>query len=149
MDISTIVANIAPCGLNCGKCLVFEHGEIKGHARALADLLGPNFQAYADRFAMVNPIFGHYKAFRNLLDFLAEGSCRSCRNGQCLFQPCKVRECVKEKGVDFCFQCDSYPCDATGLNERLVRVWRANNDRMKEVGVEQFHEEVKDRPRYP
>ena len=39
-----------------------------------------------------------------------EGVCVSCRDGS--GNPgCAVRVCAKEKGVEFCALCDSYPCE--------------------------------------
>jgi hypothetical protein len=149
MEYSKIVEIIAPCGLNCGKCLACFEGEIRRHSQALADLLGPNFAQYAERFRAFNPVFANYPAFRELLDFIAQGSCRTCTKGQCLFPGCRVRDCVQENGVDFCFQCTAFPCDRSGLPPRLDPVWRQSNELMKEVGVEEYYERVKERPRYP
>ncbi|MPN19625.1 hypothetical protein SDC9_166997 [bioreactor metagenome] len=39
-----------------------------------------------------------------------DGICRSCREGS--GNPaCKVRMCAKEKGVEMCALCESYPCE--------------------------------------
>ena len=149
MDYAEVVAMIAPCGLNCGKCVVYHGGEIQQHSAALVDLLGPNFDPYAARFAHMNPVFEHYEGFKTLLSFLAQGSCHTCRQGQCLFTACRVRTCIREKGVDFCFECNEFPCDKHGLNPRLEHVWRQSNGLMKELGVEGFYEKIKDDPRYP
>ena len=61
---------------------------------------------------------------------------------------CAARTCFAEKGVDFCFQCDEYPCSRNSYPDLLARKWRANNERMKEVGVEAFYEESLQHPRY-
>lgn len=141
--------HIAPCGLNCKKCIAHTDGEIKRHSAALADALGPNFGSYARRFAAANPVFEGYEAFRSLLDHFANGSCASCRSGECPFFPCRVRECVQERGVDFCFQCDLFPCDRSGMSGRLLDKWRDNNESMKELGAVEYYLKVRDLPRYP
>ena len=148
-EYSEIVAIIAPCGPDCGKCLACSDGEIRRHSQALADLFGPNFAQYAERFRESNPVFANYPAFRELLNFLAQGSCRTCREGPCLFQGCRVRGCVQEEGVDFCFQGDAFPCHRSGLPARLEAIWRQSNELRREVGVEEYYERVKERPRYP
>ena len=56
--------------------------------------------------------------------------------------------CHAEKGVDFCFQCDEFPCEKTHFDADLKRRWVQMNNRMKEVGVEAYYEETKDAPRY-
>ena len=140
---------IAPCGLDCGKCLAFADSEIQVHARALKELLGPNFSAYAERFAAMNPVFTGYPAFRDILDFLGQGTCQGCRGSGCLLASCVVHACVREKGVDFCFQCPQFPCETTGFPERLKAIWRRNNERMAEIGIEAYAAFLKDKPRYP
>lgn len=145
----TALQDRGPCGLSCGKCVAFENGEIRHHAVALQELLGRSFGDYAGRFAQVQPAFGHYEAFAALLDHLASGTCGGCRKGSCLFHACRVSSCVREHGVDFCFQCRSYPCDETGFPERLERIWRENNDAMAQEGVKFFEERMRNCHRYP
>jgi len=149
MDYPSIVEVIAPCGLDCGKCLAFQGGAIRRHSQALVELLGPNFDQYAQRFTGMNPVFEAYPDFKELLAFLARGSCRTCRQGECLFQACRVRGCAPEKGVDFCFQCPEFPCAETGFPAPLEARWRRNNELMRELGVEGYFERIKDQPRYP
>jgi len=145
-DLITI---IAPCGLNCGKCLAFEDGEIRSHAQELLKLLGENFSGYAARFADMDPVFGGYEQFAALLEYLATGACGGCRKQGCLFKACRVQECVREQGVDFCFECEEFPCGVHGFPEGLRKRWEGNNRRIKALGLERYYEEVKDEPRYP
>lgn len=140
---------LGPCGLNCEKCISFEEGEIGKAATLLKELLGNNFAAYASRFASFDPVFSNYPAFSNFLDRLASGKCRGCRDGECLFQNCRVKDCVKENGVDFCFQCEKFPCSGHGFQEGLKRRWEEKNRMMKEMGIEGFYEKTKEEDRYP
>lgn len=140
---------IAPCGLDCGKCVAHADGDVRRQAQALGDLLGPGFGPYAQRFAAMRPVFGNYPAFREMLDHLAQGTCRGCRESGCLFQECRVHRCVREQGVDFCFQCARFPCDQTNFPPRLLDIWRRNNERMRDMGLGAYFEWIKDKPRYP
>jgi hypothetical protein len=149
MEYRELLDYVAPCGLNCVTCLAFERSEIRGHALALLELLGPNFDAYAERFSNMNPVFEHYRGFKMLLSFLGEGSCGGCRKGGCLFRNCVVHRCVQEKGVDFCFECKEFPCEGKGLHPPLYEKWKQNNEMMKALGVRRFHEKTKDLKRYP
>jgi hypothetical protein len=115
----------------------------------LRDRLGPNFAAYAKRFEAMNPVFAGYPAFAELLDFLAEGTCTGCREQGCLFQACKVPGCARKHGVDYCFECEKFPCDEHGMPDRLSELWRTNNENMRERGVAKWYRELKDKPRYP
>jgi len=149
MDYAEIVEVIAPCGLNCGRCLAYAGGEIRRLSQELADRLGPNFAAYAQRFTGMDPVFENYPAFEKLLSFLAKGTCPTCRHGECLFLPCQVRTCVQEQEVDFCFQCSDFPCDHTGLPPVILDRWKRNNELMAQHGVEAYYDHIKDKHRYP
>ncbi len=149
MKYEEIVKVIAPCGLNCGKCCAFLGGKIQESAHSLAQGLGDNFAVYADRFRSMNPIFEHYQDFSKLLGFLAQGSCSGCREKGCLFKACEVTVCAKERKVDFCFQCADFPCETHGFPKPLAQMWRANNESMKAVGVQEYYNKIKDKPRYP
>jgi hypothetical protein len=145
-----LLSVIAPCGLDCEKCLVFEQGEVRRHASKIIELLGSNFDGYAERFTEMNPVFKNYPGFKALLDFLSQGSCGGCRKEGCLLKACRVHTCcVKEKGVDFCFECAEFPCDRHGLPAGLREIWEKSNIQMKDQGIETFYEDLKQRPRYP
>jgi hypothetical protein len=148
MEYAQLLKTIAPCGLDCGKCLAFEHGEIRQYSLAITKLLGPNFDRYAERFTKLNPVFENYAAFKVLLKFLSEGSCGGCRKEGCLRQPCNVHGCVREKGVDYCFECDEFACERTGFPPFLYEKWRNNNITMRQLGVEGYYERIKDMQRY-
>lgn len=140
---------LGPCGLNCINCIAFEGGRIQEKAENLKELLGENFSRYATLFAEIEPVFDNYHCFSELLDHLSEGRCTGCRNGEPLFNNCQVKDCVAEKGVDFCFQCDQFPCEIHGFPEGLKKIWERNNRMMKELGLEGFYKATKDEPRYP
>jgi hypothetical protein len=118
-----IKKRIAPCGLHCGKCFAFIDGDIKRSSVELQNAMG-NFDDYAKRFVTLldEPVFNKYDEFKELLDYFAKVECKGCRNESCkLFNACRVRECYAEKGVDFCFQCQNFPCNDTGFDEHLYR----------------------------
>jgi hypothetical protein len=142
-----ILQTTAPCGLNCAKCLAFADGQIRLHAAELKRLLG-SFDRYAERFSGFMPVFRDYPSFKGLLDFLANAGCRGCRKGDCLYPNCGVASCYREKKVDFCSQCNEFPCDRTHFDADLKQRWLTMNRRMKEVGIEAYIEETKDQSRY-
>ncbi len=62
---------------------------------------------------------------------------------------CATLDCVKEKGVDFCFNCDVFPCaylaptaDAAARYPHNMKMY--NLCRMKLVGVEKWIEEAQE-----
>ena len=150
MTAHQILEALAPCGLNCAKCFAHVDGDIRRYSLKLKEKLG-NFEIYARRFERLlgNSIFEKYPDFKEMLDYLASESCRGCRNEQCkLFRSCGVRACHQEKNIDFCHQCDEFPCGNTGFDEHLHARWVKLNERIRAVGVEQYFRETRELPRY-
>ncbi len=150
MNSNDILNRLAPCGLHCGKCFAFIDGDIKKSSRQLKESLG-NFENYAKRFVdlLEEPVFTKYPDFKELLDYFTTVECKGCRNEKCLlFKDCKIRECHQSKEVDYCFQCNEFPCNHTGFDQHLYKRFVEINQRMKVVGVEQYYKEIKDKPRY-
>jgi len=150
MDYEFIKSRLAPCGLHCGKCFAFADGDIRLQSRQLKGNLG-NFDVYAERFVTMldEPAFSKYPDFKLFLNLLSESKCKGCRKEQCvLFKTCKVRDCSEKKSVDFCFECNDFPCNDTGFDEHLYKRSVHINRRMKEIGVESYYKEIKDKPRY-
>jgi len=150
MDYEQIKNRLAPCGLHCGKCFAFTDGDIKNHSSKLRDSLG-DFDTYASRFVdlLNEPAFKRYPDFKVLLSYFASVDCNGCRKEKCkMFKNCKVRDCHEQKGIDFCFECAYFPCDNTGFDQHLHKRSVDINLRMKEIGVEKYYNEIKDKSRY-
>lgn len=151
MTSPQVLEALAPCGLNCEKCFAHVNGDIRRYSEKLREALG-NFDIYAQRFETLleNPIFKKYSDFKEMLDFFASENCRGCRREQCkLFKGCGVRACHQEKDTDYCYQCEDFPCNKTGFDDHLHARWIKLNERIKAVGIDQYHEETKDHHRYP
>jgi len=140
---------IAPCGLYCGGCLSFQGGPIRAHARALKNLLGPNFAQYAQRLSGMNAALAKYPDFAEVLDLMEQGSCGGCREGGCLLGNCGARACSMERGVDFCGLCPDFPCANPGLPEPLVPRWRECGEILRAKGPASYLEMMRAKPRYP
>src|SRR4030042_7215315 len=139
MAYEDILDDLPPCGLSCRKCFANSRGDIATRSTQWQERLG-GFDVYAERFSALLPAFKDYPAFQGLLAYLAHGSCDGCRRGTCLYPNCGVTTCFREKGVDFCFQCEEFPCDRTNFDPRLERRWRQMNERMREAGVEAYYQ---------
>ena len=139
-----------PCGLLCEKCFAYTKGPIKHHALELKNALG-EFDIYAKRFVglLDQPVFEKYPDFKELLSLFALDNCKGCRKQECkLFTGCQVKRCFKEKGVDFCYQCNDFPCEDTGFDENLKQRWLKINYTIREIGLDNYYEEIKDKSRY-
>ncbi len=117
------------------------------HAGELLRLLGA-FDRYAERFSFFLRVFENYPAFKELLMHFSQAECGGCRNGEHRYQNCGVAYCTERKGVDFCAQCNEFPCSNTNFDPNLKEKWLKMNGRMKEIGVEAYFEETKNQPRY-
>lgn len=146
--MSEIIDNIAPCGLNCEKCMFNPESSIVHHSRELSDALG-NFAPYAERFSHMNEIFLKYSHFKEFLDFILTAGCTGCRSGKCVNGACKISSCIKEKQLSFCFECTDYPCEKGNIYPGFREKWINANDSIKEIGINAYYESVKDQPRYP
>ncbi|MFX1572510.1 MAG: DUF3795 domain-containing protein [Promethearchaeota archaeon] len=147
MEYKDILNILAPCGLNCYKCFANSEGAIRKTGIKLKNLLG-SFDIYAERFSSFQPIFKKYPSFKALLTYLTEENCERCRKGTCIYPDCGVKDCYKDKKIDFCFQCDEFPCEKTNFDSHLKQRWIQMNKRMKVIGVEAYYQETKNLPRY-
>ena len=142
-----VVSRLAPCGIDCERCVMAEEGRVRRLATELRAALA-GFEKMAERVADRNPSLAGYSQFQEVLQFFTGASCAGCRAGGPPLPFCAARTCAPEKGVDFCFQCVEYPCDRNAYPENLAARWRAMNDRMRDVGVEQAYRESLEEPRY-
>jgi hypothetical protein len=100
-----------------------------------------------------------FNTFQNTLQYLGGASCPGCRNnppsnkdGWGCLEGCVIPACVKERGVDFCAECDEFPCqkakDFFTTPEMTSSYWENGSRRIKEVGIEAYFEEKKDVSHY-
>ena len=112
----------APCGLDCFNCNAFEEN------------ITDEFKREAATYHKISP---------------DEVPCKGCRaeNGKCRYAAfnCATWNCVQEKGVTYCFECNEFPCGllaptAQGANfPHNMKVY--NLCRMKLLGVDAWTEE--------
>lgn len=142
-----VVERLAPCGIDCERCVRYKDGRVRRAATDLGEALA-GFENMAPRVADRLPALKEYGRFAEILDLFTQADCAGCRAAGCPLPFCAARTCYREQGVDFCFQCADYPCDRNQYPENMSERWRAYNDRMREVGAEQYYQESLDKPRY-
>ncbi len=80
----------APCGLDCFNCPMYLANEDKKLRSVISERLGIPYE---------------------------KATCKGCRNedGQIEFlgmtQPCNVYKCIIKKDIQFCCDCEQFPCD--------------------------------------
>ena len=91
---------------------------------------------------------GRKAKLRGYIERLGKGGCSGCRTGKCLLGDCRVKDCNRERGVDYCFQCPDFAGCDPGLPAGLAERWRDNNRRMAEMGLAAYCAWQAGRPRY-
>jgi len=142
-----IVDRLAPCGLDCERCVRYGRGRVKRLATELAAALD-GFEHMAPKVADRLPVLLEYEKFTEILGLFSDADCAGCRAGGSPLPFCAARTCFRKQGVDFCFQCGEYPCERNQYPKNMVQRWRACNDRMRDVGVEAYYRESLEKPRY-
>ena len=112
---------ISVCGLNCAKCNIYlaAHGDKK----------------------LMNKIIEWFKKEMNKDIKPNQITCEGCRGSLDVhWSPyCKIMLCAREKEIQYCFQCDDFPCslinefssDGVPHHERTVK----NMKRIKKSGL--------------
>lgn len=82
------------------------------------------------------------------IDFADVKPCKGCREQKgCLIHPvCDTYECVKEKDVNFCYECSEFPCTflhpSADRAEKLPHNLKVYNlSRIKAVGIAKWIED--------
>lgn len=112
----------APCGIDCFNCEVFGAN------------ITPELQTLIASYRGMDP---------------SEVRCGGCRETGCLVLPegaCATKRCVEERGVEFCFECDEFPCRKlqpclNGAEKYPQNFKLFNLCRMQKVGVETWARE--------
>lgn len=150
MTREELLKYIAPCALMCYTCSAYEKGAICTLSRQLhhylegmADFYDKNRQ---DQIAT-------YKAFNSQLTEYMQGDCCGCRDKRhckCSIEGCFILECTLKQGVDYCGQCNAFPCDKVKdlFEETVYNQWLQGGMVIKESGIEAYWQQNKDKPHY-
>lgn len=115
------------CGLYCGNCAT--KAKVEPAARAL------HMEMKKAGFEDIMQFLPDGNAFWKFLTIVAEdGACVSCRGGS--GNPgCEVRICAKEKGVEMCAFCSSYPCEKFSGFFKGYPMLKADNALLRDEGI--------------
>lgn len=142
MDKSEILRNVAPCSLMCHTCSGCHNGIICESAKTLLKYLEGIKEFYGKHMP---DAVENYSNFEGILHIYSSASCMGCRsiehNG-CSIEGCFLLECTKNHNVDFCGECNEFPCAKTqGLfEEEVYTQWLEGNQQIRDFGIECFWE---------
>ncbi|MDD3024012.1 MAG: DUF3795 domain-containing protein [Syntrophomonadaceae bacterium] len=147
MDYKEVVERLAPCGLDCSRCADYAGGEVQTLSNRLSKLLN-GYHRVARVREGINPMYAGYSQFEEVLKTFAGAACSGCRGDNVLCPiECTAGECTRKKGLDFCFQCEEFPCSKK-IDPQIQKRWLDFNRRMKEIGAAEFCAEQNHKPRY-
>ena len=148
---------LPPCGLVCYTCAGFADGAIKEHSEALVKYW-EGFREFLD--ARTTDQNRHrLEAHDRFIERLKKDSappCPGCRKidgkGPGCIKGCLIPQCIKEHGVDFCANCNEFPCakmsESDVYDEGLKKAFYERGLQIKEIGAKKFFEIYKDVPHY-
>jgi len=120
------------CGLYCENCAV--KAKILPASKVLYDeMIKAGFEG------VIHMIPGGDGFWPFLKDMVENGICTSCREGS--GNPgCTVRVCAKEKGVEMCALCESYPCERFDKFYEGYPILKHDNALLRDKGMEAWSE---------
>lgn len=141
------VKDLAPCGLDCSRCVSYKNGDVVRLSSELKQAL-IHFDKMAEVTKKFNPVLNHYADFLAILEYFSNGQCEGCRSTLKPSPGCSIRTCHKQHNVNFCSECSSFPCTPNTYNPNLAQTWLENNQSILKDGVDAFYLQQKSKPRY-
>lgn len=153
-DMDKIKDDIAPCGFCCYTCMAKNNGAVEKRAKEIMVY----FEGYYN-FMKENLPFGKKRYAKEIKDFeerlgkFTERKCPGCRSGAlrgCCIPDCFILKCVKERGIDFCGECDDFPCEKSKsfFKGKTLTQFLNNNENIKKDGIEKYHSDAISRSHY-
>lgn len=137
---------ISYCGrFHCGYCSYHTGSRVK-KAKELLQLIE---KSKSMKLIAQNENACDYYEFMKGLKWLAskEEPCKGCRfgGGWSWWPDCPVRDCLIQKGLGFCYQCDDFPCQKLKeepLLENKKMIIKTNYE-MKSSNLEEYFQQLK------
>lgn len=145
-----ILEKTAPCSLMCRTCSAYNKGIICESAKTLLKSLDGIKEFYKKH---IPDAVESYTNFEEVLRMYSEADCHGCRsedhNG-CSIKGCFIYECTKSHDVDFCGECEEFPCQRVHelFEETVYSQWLEGNRQIREHGIEYYFEKNSENPHY-
>lgn len=154
IDRDTVLNAVAPCAFCCSTCAAMRNGVIEETAKKLNHYL----EGYYEFNKKALPFkYRNYakkiKEFTRQLDKLSDGPCMGCRadgDKRYCIPGCFIEECAREHSVDFCGECDEFPCSKAlnFFNGENLKEWKSNNEKIRQSSPEEFYWYAVSKPHY-
>lgn len=150
MKREDILKKLAPCSLMCHTCSAYCNGVICENSKTLLQYLDGIKEFYEKH---IPDAVESYENFEDVLRMYSAGPCSGCRSTEhngCSIEGCFLLECTKNHNIDFCGECDEFPCKKTLklFEEEVYKQWLEGNQKIRDYGVESFWESNSENPHY-
>jgi hypothetical protein len=112
---------------------------------AVCGLFCPSCTVYIGAHEDPARLEGMAKRFGQPVDKLQCNGCRSEKRSFYCEELCTMYKCAAAKGIDFCGQCEEYPCAPLKAFQaempHRIELWKSQK-RIKEAGYEQWYKEM-------
>ncbi len=148
IDIKEAKKLVGYCGIYCGSCGMFRGRIYSKIAQEFLEII--KAAGYPDELT-INPNSDkpdfNFTEFRKGLEYLSQEN-----SGAYCQEPCKLgggvncefRLCVKEKGLEICYECDDFPCKYYSKTFKNSSEKQKDYERFKRLGLNRwirFHKE--------
>ena len=141
MDISNAKELVGYCGIFCGGSALYKGRVMAGVANDLKELI----EAHTFTQDWLSKFFGidfSFEEFRKGLDYFANKNSNCypkvpCKRG--CGEPCKIKDCAKNRGIEICFECSEFPCKHFSRFEEKERLDIVKEyEKFKKLGMEEW-----------
>jgi len=157
MTKEQLLDRVPPCGLMCYTCPGFNEGAIAEHSAALLKLREGYREFLDERLPEeYRHVLDEHDKYVEKLKKDSTPSCPGCRKidgkGPGCIKDCFIPKCTSEHGVDFCGECEDFPCnkieDSNLYGAEAKQGFYEGSLLIKEHGAEKFFEMKKDVSHY-
>ena len=150
MEKSEILKKVAPCSLMCHTCSAYHNGAICESSKTLLKYLEGIKEFYEKHIPDAVENYSNFEEILNMYSAAPCSGCRSTEHNGCSIKGCFLLECTKNHGIDFCGECDEFPCKKPKelFEEVVYKQWLEGNQQIRDYGIELFWESNSGNPHY-
>ena len=125
MNKNDILQKVAPCSLMCHTCSGYNNGVICESSKTLLKYLDGMKEFYEKHMPDAVQSYSTFDEILNIYSAAPCSGCRSTGHNGCSIKGCFLLECTKSHGVDFCGECNEFPCERTTelFEEEVDKQW--------------------------
>ena len=150
MNKNDILQKVAPCSLMCLTCSAYNNGVICESSKTLLKYLDGMKEFYEKHMPDAVQSYSTFDEVLNIYSAAPCSGCRSTGHNGCSIKGCFLLECTKSHGVDFCGECNEFPCERTTelFEEEVYKQWLNGNQEIHDNGIESFWNNNSEKPHY-